>query len=130
MSHTPTAKPFEAIRAEQFVVLTTYRRNGDAMPTTVWFAEQDGNIYITTNNRAGKVKRIQNNPQVTIAASDRVGNIHGPAIAARARMLPAEEAAIATSALQAKYGETYVQMTSQMDTGEHGSRVFMELIPA
>ena len=129
-TNTQTTAGFDAIQREQFVVLTTYRRNGESMPTTVWFAEQNGRIYITTNNGAGKVKRIKNNAAVTIAPSDRVGNIHGPAIAAHARMLPPEEARIASSALEAKYGETYVQITSRMDSGEYGVRGFMELAPA
>jgi PPOX class probable F420-dependent enzyme len=72
---TTTTDPFAPLAGEQFVVLTTYRRSGEAMPTTVWFAERDGKVYITTNERAGKVKRIRANPQVTLAASDRIGTI-------------------------------------------------------
>jgi PPOX class probable F420-dependent enzyme len=123
------AHGFDALRNEQFVVLTTFRRNGEPMPTAVWFAELNGIVYITTNNRAGKVKRINNNPHVTIAPSDRVGTVHGPAIEARARLLSPEEAPLAADTLRAKYGDMYVQMTAQMDTGAaFGHRVFLELV--
>lgn len=124
-----STQPFDALRDEQFVVLTTYRRTGEPMPTAVWFAELNGVIYVTTNNAAGKVKRINNNPQVTLAPSDRVGNVHGPAVVAQARLLSAEESPIAAETLRAKYGETYVQMTARMDAGaSFGHRVFLELV--
>jgi PPOX class probable F420-dependent enzyme len=123
------AHSFDALRNEQFVVLTTFRRNGEPMPTAVWFAELNGIVFITTNNRAGKVKRINNNPHVTIAPSDRVGTVHGPAIEVRARLLSPEEAQLAADTLHAKYGDMYVQVTAQMDSGAaFGHRVFLELV--
>lgn len=126
----PSGSPFDSIRDEQFVVLTSYRRSGDAMPTTIWFAERAGAIYATTSSLAGKVKRIKNNPVVTLTPSDRVGNTHGQPIAARARLMAPEESAIAIAALHAKYGEQYVQMTAQMDSARAiGTRVFLELLP-
>ncbi len=124
-----TAHAFDALRNEQFVVLTTFRRSGEPMHTAVWFAESNGLVYITTNSGAGKVKRIANNAQVTIAPSDRVGTVHGPAIEARARLLTADEAQLAADTLRAKYGEMYVQMTARMDSGAaFGHRVFLELM--
>lgn len=119
---------FDALRDEQFVVLTTFRRSGEAVPTTVWFAEANGVLYVTTNDGSGKVKRIINNPHVMIAPSDRIGNVHGPAMEARARLLAPEESQMAVAALRAKYGDMYDQLTAQMDRGStFGHRVFMEL---
>jgi hypothetical protein len=125
---TTTADPFALLAGEEFAVLTTYRRSGEAMPTTVWFAAHDGKVYITTNERAGKVKRIRANPQVTLAASDRIGTIHGPAVPGHARLLSATEASIANEALHAKYGDVYANAIRQMDAGgTNGSRVFIEV---
>lgn len=36
---------FAALRDEQFVVLTTFRRSGTPVPTTVWFALVGGHTF-------------------------------------------------------------------------------------
>ncbi|MCU0494634.1 MAG: PPOX class F420-dependent oxidoreductase [Chloroflexaceae bacterium] len=121
---------FAPLHNEEFIVLTTYRKNGDAMPTTVWFAEAAGRLYITTSSLAGKTKRISNNPHVLVTPSDRIGNTHGTTLPAQARVLPPDEFACAAAALRQKYGQTYDAMTSQMDANRQiGSRVFLEVIP-
>lgn len=52
---------------QKYLNLETYRKNGVAMSTPVWFV-QDGNIlYVRTIANSGKVKRIRNNPAVKIA---------------------------------------------------------------
>ena len=96
---------FVALDGAQFIVLTTYRASGAAVPTTVWFAQREGRLYITTGAASGKAKRIRANPQVTVAPSDNVGAVSGPAQAARAREASLEEHAEAEAALEAKYGE-------------------------
>jgi uncharacterized protein len=45
--------------------MTTYRRNGEAVPTTVWFAILDGRVYVFTDLHSDKAIRISNNPFVT-----------------------------------------------------------------
>ena len=102
---TTDASPFAALAGEQFIVLTTFRQNGAAVPTTVWFAERDGKLYITTGAEAGKLKRIRSNPQVLLAPSDRVGVVTGAALPALAREARPDEHAIAEEALDAKYGK-------------------------
>jgi PPOX class probable F420-dependent enzyme len=104
-SMTTDASPFAALAGEQFIVLTTFRQNGEAVPTTVWFAERDGKLYITTGAAAGKLKRIRSNPQVTLAPSDRMGGVTGAALPALAREARPDEYAIAEEALDAKYGK-------------------------
>ncbi len=102
---TSDKRSFAPLDGAQFIVLTTYRRTGAAVPTTVWFAEREGTLYITTGGAAGKAKRIRANPQVTVAPSDRVGNVNGPTVAAYAREAVDEEHTMAEAALAAKYGE-------------------------
>lgn len=102
---TTDASPFATLDGEQFLVLTTYRQSGEAVPTTVWFAERDGKLYITTGSTAGKLKRIRHTPQVTVAPSDRVGSVTGAALPALAREATGDEHAIAEEALDAKYGQ-------------------------
>lgn len=128
-STSPSNNYFDALRNEAFIVLISYRRSGEAVPTTVWFAELDGRLVITTRRTLGKVKRISANPQVLIAPSDRIGTVHGPALPACARLLPDAEGRRANEALHRKYGDHYLAITSQTDAGDPGLRVFLELTP-
>ncbi|NTU83911.1 MAG: PPOX class F420-dependent oxidoreductase [Chloroflexales bacterium] len=117
---------FAPLRGAEFMVLTTYRRTGAAVPTTVWFAEAEGVLYLTTAAEAGKVKRLRVNPEVQVAPSDRVGNIQGPALPARARVLEPHEDAVAIAALRQKYGALFTTLTAQMDAARPaGSRIYV-----
>src|SRR5215210_6903940 len=51
---------FEALRKRKYVNLTTFRKSGEAVDTTVWFALVDGRVYVQTGRDSGKVKRIRN----------------------------------------------------------------------
>ncbi|WP_405836508.1 PPOX class F420-dependent oxidoreductase [Streptomyces sp. NBC_01518] len=79
------------------VSLTTFRRNGQAVPTPVGGLVQDGTLYVLTPPETGKVKRIRNNPQVTIAPCNMKGTVpaDAPEVRATARLLdPAETARV------------------------------------
>ena len=54
---------------EKVISLETYRRSGEPVRTPVWFLEEDGVIYVHTDDSTGKVKRIKRNPRVKIAPS-------------------------------------------------------------
>ena len=41
-------RPFESLEGHNYVSLTTFRRSGEAVPTTLWFALVDGRLYATT----------------------------------------------------------------------------------
>ena len=41
---------------EKVISLETYRRSGEAVRTPVWFLEEDGIIYVHTDDSTGKVK--------------------------------------------------------------------------
>jgi hypothetical protein len=91
------------IRGQKYVSLTTFRKNGQAVNTPVWFAENDETLYVKTRNDSGKYKRIRNNPQVKVAGCTMRGNITGPEFAATARVLPVEQWPEAQTALNRKY---------------------------
>ncbi|MEM8532754.1 MAG: PPOX class F420-dependent oxidoreductase [Chloroflexota bacterium] len=121
---------FASLQNEEFIVLTTFRASGEPVPTTVWFAVADGKIYITTMVHLKKVGRIRANPHAQVVPSDRVGNTHGTALEAQARIMEMNEFPRAQSALQEKYGEPYVILTGQMDMQyPPNSRTFIEVTP-
>ena len=91
------------IRGQRYISLSTFRKNGVAVRTPVWFAEEDGKLYVMTNSKLGKYKRIRNNPQVKIAPCTMRGKVTGPEFSATARIMRAEEFAAARQGIRAKY---------------------------
>ena len=56
-----------SISDEKYVSLTTFRKDGTPKPAPVWIADfGDGTIGCTTASSSYKVKRISNNPEVTL----------------------------------------------------------------
>ncbi len=99
-SGTEALEPFVRQRA---VLLTTYRRDGTPVRTPVNVAVEGDRAFFRTYNRAGKAKRIRNNPNVEIAPSTMRGKPTGPSIRAKARLLSADEAKIAAKAIARKH---------------------------
>jgi PPOX class probable F420-dependent enzyme len=91
------------IRGQKYISLTTFRKSGVAVPTPIWFGEEDGKLYVMTRSDSGKYKRIRNNPQVRIAACTIRGKVIGPDFAAQARILPPENWPRARKTIEKKY---------------------------
>ena len=121
---------FSALHSAEFMVLTTYRASGEAVPTTVWFAQAGERLFVTTNANLKKVTRIRAVPSVLVAASDRAGNLQGPPVEGRARVLDSQEFPAAVAALRAKYTAQYDSLTARMDqAAPPNSRIFIEITP-
>jgi PPOX class probable F420-dependent enzyme len=98
---------FDSLSSAHYANLTTFRRNGMAVSTPVWFAiyEPTGTIYIETGANAGKVKRIRHTPQVTLARCTANGKVTGEVIQGQARVVTdTGEIFRAKGALHRKYG--------------------------
>lgn len=87
--------------------LTTFRKNGEAVPTPVWFAQSDDKIYVITFAASGKLKRIRQNAQVEVAPCDINGKVLGGLHEGMARLLPADEFPVGNHALSKKYRLAY-----------------------
>jgi PPOX class probable F420-dependent enzyme len=83
---------FAPLKASSVALLTTFRRNGVAVGTPVGINIVDGKAYFTTWSKTGKIKRIANNPRVTLAPCTRGGKPLGPTVAGNARRLEGAEA--------------------------------------
>ncbi len=88
----------------QFVLLTTFRRDGTGVPTPVWVAPVEDGLGVWTPGGSGKVKRIRRDGAVTLAACDRRGRPIGEAVPGRARILDAAGTARVRAAVRRKYG--------------------------
>ena len=83
----------EPFTSTKNLLLTTFRKDGTPVATPVWFVIHDGELHATTLENAGKVKRIRNDPRVTVAACTVRGTPIGPTFAAHARVLPPDASA-------------------------------------
>src|SRR3954453_901888 len=83
---------FELLAQRRTALLTTYKRDGTAVPTPVTIAVDGDRAYVRTWDSAWKAKRMRNNPAVLVAPSTFRGRATGPSIAARSRLLEGEGA--------------------------------------
>jgi len=103
-----------AITDEKYVLLTTFRKNGDAVPTPVWIVGlPDGSAGFGTEATSGKVKRIGNNPSVTLQPCSMRGTVHpGSAVVkATAEVLLDADARPIKAAVQRKYKVITLMLT-------------------
>jgi uncharacterized protein len=70
----------EAFENKEYIRLETVKRNGQLVPTPVWFIVDEGRLFVRSYANSGKVKRMRNNPHVRVTPSDAVGKPHGVTI--------------------------------------------------
>jgi len=87
----------------KYLSITTYKRDGTAVATPVWFVQQDGRLLVETDAATGKVKRVRLNPAVRVAECTASGRLRGEQVSAVAELLPDAEAARVHQLLERKY---------------------------
>lgn len=72
-----------------YVSFTTYRKDGTPVATPVWIAPDGDDLYFFSDTGAFKVKRIRNNPAVTLQPCDVRGRVTpgSPVVSGRAEVL-------------------------------------------
>ena len=100
---SPTNDPVAAVARAKCLALTTFKRDGTAVATPIWFNVIDGKILVTTPASSWKVKRVTNNPKVTFATCTQRGKVTGPTFTGTARVLPQEELAPVLKAKRRRY---------------------------
>jgi PPOX class probable F420-dependent enzyme len=125
------ASALETLDREAYISLATFRRNGRAVETPVWFALRDGRLWVFSAGDAGKVKRLRNGPRVRVAPCTMRGRVTGEWIEGNGRIAddPVEiEAAYA--ALRAKYG-WQMRLTDLLSglSGRRQQRAVLALTP-
>ena len=66
-------------------LLTTFKRDGTPIPTPVNLAVEGDRAYFRTYRKAGKTKRLRNNPAIEIAPCSPRGRPEGPSVRGEAR---------------------------------------------
>ena len=83
------------IAGRKYISLATFRKNGTAVYTPVWFGEANGKLYVKTRTDSGKFKRIRNNPAVKVAPCNMRGKITGPEFPGRVRIVSSQQEGVA-----------------------------------
>jgi PPOX class probable F420-dependent enzyme len=113
----------EQLSSEKYVLLTTFRKDGRAVPTPLWAVPAETGLAVWTPRGTGKVKRIRNSGRVTVAACDSRGNTTGEAVEANARIGDEADRLRVGTALVRKYGWSarLVLLGSRLRRGVHGT---------
>lgn len=124
-----TITGFGSLAGHKYALLITYRRDGRGVPSPVWFGRDErGRVYFDTEESAGKVKRIRNNPEVRLSPCDLRGKPLGPPAVGAARVLGPAEAEYAERVIAANYGlgrRLYTGVSTRLP----GSIVHVEVRP-
>lgn len=80
----PTKGKEEIIVRTDIIQLLTFKKSGKKVPTTIWYAEDNGKIFFITLANAGKVKRIENNENVEYRFCNEKGKPIGPSFSGKA----------------------------------------------
>ena len=94
---------FADIAGSEYILLTTFTKDGRPKPTPIWAAPEGDGLIVITGADSWKVKRIRNTPRVTIARCDMRGNVKSEAVEAVAS-IDASRAGDAYDAIGRRYG--------------------------
>jgi uncharacterized protein len=114
---TPQGKDFTGFDKTRQILLVTFKRSGEAMPSPINHGVADGKIYVRTDASTGKVKRINNNPRVVVVPSSLRGKPKGQAVAGMARILPESEHAHAYKVIAANWSPPMKLFERSLDKG-------------
>ena len=96
----------ERLGRGNYLLVTTFRRDGTPVPTPVWVGRDGDELVIWSQATAGKVKRVRNNGAVELAECDLRGRAKGATVKGQARILDADATERGRTLLKRKYGIT------------------------
>jgi uncharacterized protein len=95
---------FADVAKAQYVLLTTFTKDGRPKPTPIWAAPDGDRLLVITQEKSWKVKRIRNTPRVTLAVCDMGGHPKSEAIEATATILDKSQTGVVYDAVGREYG--------------------------
>ncbi|WP_028925764.1 PPOX class F420-dependent oxidoreductase [Pseudonocardia acaciae] len=94
----------DRLAAAPYLLVTTFRRDGTAVPTPVWAARDGDGLVIWSAADAGKVKRIRRDGAVRLAPCTARGRPTGTEVAGHALLLDSEGSERVRRLIAARYG--------------------------
>ena len=98
---TPT---FADLAKAQYILLTTFTRDGRPKPVPIWAAADGDRLLVITVGDSWKVKRIRNTPRVTMATCTMRGRQTSEAVEGTAALLDKSETGAVYDAIGKRYG--------------------------
>ena len=129
----PKGKDFTGFGKTRQILLVTFKRSGEGMPTPINYGVADGKIYVRTDSSTGKVKRLRNNPRVVVVPSTFRGKPRGHAVAGLARVLPESQHAHADQVIAANWSMPMKVLERSLDKGGEAFGIptaYIEITPA
>lgn len=127
-------QPWASLANQKYLRLTTFKRDGTPVGTPVWFVQDAARLLVWTFPTAGKVKRLRNNPRVTLAPCTIRGVPRGAELDGRARLLPESARTLYWSLLARKYplaGRAYrLYIAARRRMGRASPEIYLEIVPA
>jgi uncharacterized protein len=98
---TPT---FADLAKAQYILLTTFTKDGRPKPTPIWAAVDGDRLLVITVGDSWKVKRIRNTPRVTMATCTMGGRATSDAVEGTAALLDKSQTGAVYDAIGKRYG--------------------------
>jgi uncharacterized protein len=98
---TPT---FADLAKAQYILLTTFTKDGRPKPTPIWAAVDGDRLLVITVGSSWKVKRIRNTPRVTLATCTMQGRPTSDAVEGTAAVLDKSHNGAVYDAIGKRYG--------------------------
>ncbi|MFG1796645.1 PPOX class F420-dependent oxidoreductase [Nocardia sp. NPDC049149] len=92
-----------AIGKADYVLLTTFRKDGTPVGTAVWAVADGDKLYVWTVTDSWKVKRLRRNPAVTLQPCNVAGKTRGEIVEGTGRILDADGTDRVRKLLMKKY---------------------------
>lgn len=101
----PNEDAWTEIGRSSYVSFTSYRQDGTPVSTPVWIAPDGEDLYFFSDTGAFKVKRVRNNPAVTLQPCDVRGRVKdgSPVITGLAEVLDHAESPRVRRIVNRKY---------------------------
>jgi uncharacterized protein len=121
---------FDHVKGHKYALIVTFKRDGEAVPTPVWFGLDDaGHLYFRTPSDVAKLRRIRNNARVLVAPCTVRGKPRGPSVEGTARELPEKDRERAEAVIQSNYGLGRRIFEGSADAVVHDI-VYVEVVPS
>jgi PPOX class probable F420-dependent enzyme len=101
------APSFADLAKSQYILLTTFTKDGRPKPTPIWTAldpERADRLLVITQGNSWKVKRIRNTPRVTMATCTMGGRPTSEAVEGTGALLDKSETGTVYDAIGKRYG--------------------------
>jgi PPOX class probable F420-dependent enzyme len=95
---------FADLAKTQYILLTTFTKDGKPKPTPIWAAASGDRLLVITQEKSWKVKRIRNTPRVTLATCSMNGRPTSEAVEGTAAILDKSQTSAVYDAIGKRYG--------------------------